>query len=68
MTLVYRLDSTVLAVRTLTNLHNERPTWLAHAHATLDAAVFGAYGWPADLADDKILARLLELNLEREPA
>ena len=57
-----------LAKRTLTNLYNERPTWLQHAHATLDAAVFDAYGWPADLADDKILARLLELNLEREPA
>jgi hypothetical protein len=26
------------------------------------------YGWPADLPDDEILARLLALNLEREPA
>jgi len=57
-----------LAKRTLTNLYNERPTWLANAHAALDAAVFDAYGWPADLADDKILAHLVELNLEREPA
>ena len=54
-----------LAKRTLTNLYNERPTWLANAHAKLDAAVFAAYGWPADLPDDELLTRLLKLNLER---
>jgi hypothetical protein len=27
--------------------------------------VSAAYGWPADLADDDLLARLLALNLER---
>ncbi len=54
-----------LKKRTLTNLYNERPAWLAHAHATLDAAVAAAYGWPADLSDDEILSRLLALNLER---
>jgi hypothetical protein len=26
-----------------------------------------AYGWPHDLTDDEMLARLLELNLSREP-
>ena len=31
----------------------------------LDAAVFDAYGWPHDLTDEEILARLLALNLER---
>ena len=51
--------------RTLTNLYNERPTWLDNAHRKLDEAVFAAYGWPADLSDDDILARLLALNLER---
>ena len=51
-----------LKVRTLTNLCNRRPTWLALAHEKLDAAVFAAYGWPADLADDEILGRLLESN------
>jgi type II restriction/modification system DNA methylase subunit YeeA len=56
-----------LASRTLTNLYNQRPTWLANAHASLDAAVLAAYVWPADLADSEILARLLALNLEREP-
>ena len=46
------LDPAELAVRTLTNLYNERPTWLANAHADLDRAVLAAYGWPADLADE----------------
>ncbi len=27
-----------------------------------------AYGWPADLGDEQILARLLALNQERELA
>jgi type II restriction/modification system DNA methylase subunit YeeA len=55
-----------LAARTLTNLYNERPTWLANAHADLDRAVLDAYGWPADLSNESILERLLDLNLERE--
>ncbi|MBE0503169.1 MAG: hypothetical protein IBX46_03485 [Desulfuromonadales bacterium] len=54
-----------LKKRTLTNLYNQRPQWLANAHAALDAAVAAAYGWPADLADDEVLARLLALNRER---
>jgi hypothetical protein len=54
-----------LPKRTLTNLSNEKPTWLKNAHRKLDEAVFAAYGWPADLSDDEILARLLELNLAR---
>ncbi|MCY3691497.1 MAG: hypothetical protein OXH30_05795, partial [Chloroflexi bacterium] len=62
------LNADQLRRRTLTNLYNEYPTWLAHAHATLDAAVAAAYGWPADLADGEVLERLLELNLERAGA
>ena len=54
--------------RTLTNLYNQRPTWLDNAHRTLDAAVANAYGWPADLPDGEILERLLALNLERAGA
>ena len=50
--------------RTLTNLYNQRPTWLDNAHAALDSAVSAAYGWPAGLADAEILERLLALNLE----
>jgi type II restriction/modification system DNA methylase subunit YeeA len=62
-------DSAVnLKKRTLTNLYNERPAWLANAHKRLDDAVFGAYGWPADLSEDELLAKLLALNLERATA
>ncbi|SMD06917.1 hypothetical protein SAMN06297251_12341 [Fulvimarina manganoxydans] len=55
----------ILKKRTLTNLYNERPAWLVNAHRALDEAVAGAYGWPADLSDDEILARLFALNQER---
>jgi len=54
--------------RTLTKLYNQRPTWLENAHRKLDAAVFAAYGWPQQIDDSELLARLLELNLQREPA
>ena len=54
-----------LKTRTLTNLYNQRPTWLDLAHRALDEAVFDAYGWPHDLTDDEILERLLALNLQR---
>ena len=59
------IDPADLAKRTLTNLYNQRPTWLANAHADLDAAVFAACGWPPNLTDTEILERLLHLNLER---
>ncbi len=61
-----------LKKRTLTNLYNARPQWLANAHAALDAAVADADGWGDDwragastgsgLTDDEILARLFRLN------
>jgi len=35
-----------LKKRTLTNVYNARPQWLADAHRDLDAAVAAAYGWP----------------------
>lgn len=57
-----------LSKRTLTNLYNQRPTWLAQAHAALNAAVAAAYGWAdwsAAMPDDEILRRLLALNLDR---
>ena len=57
-----------LTKRTLTNLYNAMPTWLANAHRDLDMAVAKAYGWddytPA-MTDEEILRRLLALNLER---
>lgn len=54
-----------LQKRTLTNLYNARPAWLAAAHHKLDEAVFAAYGWPPDISDADILTRLLALNHER---
>ena len=54
-----------LSRRTLTNLYNQRPTWLDLAYRRLDAAVAAAYDWTPDLPDDDILARLLELNRQR---
>ena len=59
-----------LKKRTLTNLYNARPQWLANAHAALDAAVADAYGWGDDwsarrLDDEEILARLFHLNQAR---
>jgi hypothetical protein len=54
-----------LKKRTLTNLYNERPTWLDLAHKKLDEAVAAAYGFSTDLTDEQILERLLKLNLER---
>ncbi len=50
---------------TLTNLYNQRPTWLDLAHQKLNQAALDAYAWPHDLTDDQILERLLALNLER---
>jgi len=47
-----------LKKRTLTNLYNERPTWLRLAHQRLDRAVLSAYAatdpageWPDDWAE-----------------
>ena len=62
-----------LKARTLTNLYNARPQWLANAHAALDAAVADAYGWGGDwragaLDDAEVLARLFRLNQARSRA
>ena len=62
----------ILKKRTLTNLYNERPAWLDHAHRDLDKAVAAAYGWTDwgrdGLPDDVILERLFKLNQERAKA
>ena len=51
-----------LKKRTLTNLYNERPQWLANTHEAIDAAVADAYGWASDISDDNALKELLKLN------
>ena len=45
----------------MTALYNENPPWLQTAHADLDAAA--AHAWPANLANDEILRRLVRLNV-----
>ena len=55
-----------LKKRTLTNLYNARPQWLADAHAALDAAVATAYGWDTDISEEDALERLLALNLQEK--
>lgn len=57
-----------LKKRTLTNLYNQRPSWLDTAHKELDMAVAKAYGWTDythHMSDAEILRRLLKLNLDR---
>ena len=54
-----------LKKRTLTNLYNQCPTWLDLAHKKLDEAVFAAYNWDPGTTDEQLLAKLLELNLQR---
>ena len=38
---------------------------MKECHDKIDVAVAEAYGWPADLSDDEILARLVALNKQR---
>ena len=61
-------SSEELKTRTLTNLYNTYPAWLAGAHHKLDEAVFAAYGWPTSLTNSELLERLLALNHERGAA
>ena len=59
----------LLRGRTLTALYNQRGkpegAWLDALHRALDEAVSAAYGWSANLSNDEILSRLLELNHAR---
>jgi hypothetical protein len=57
-----------LKKRTLTNLYNQRPSWLDSMHKELDLLIAEAYGWndyTPKMEDDEVLRRLLKLNLER---
>ena len=40
-------------------------TVLRELHDRLDAEVGAAYGWPADLSDSEIVARVVALNAQR---
>jgi len=70
MTGMYNVLEALRAGRELTakekSIHeNGLVSILKNLHDELDAAVADAYGWPADLADEDILARLVALNAER---
>jgi hypothetical protein len=60
--------ATKLKERTLTNLYNHRPQWLANAHEAVDRAVAAAYGWSEDISTEEALENLLALNLARAAA
>lgn len=51
--------------RTLTNLYNRRPQWLADAHLAIDSAVASAYGWETEISESDALKKLMQLNSER---
>jgi hypothetical protein len=55
-----------LRKRTLTNLYNQQPSWLAQAHERLDRTVHAAYGWDYPLEPGETLARLVAMNLSRK--
>ncbi|MDR1848830.1 MAG: class I SAM-dependent DNA methyltransferase [Zoogloeaceae bacterium] len=70
MTGLYNVLEAVREGRTLTSeeklIHdNGLVATLKSYHDDLDAAVCEAYGWPVDLPDEDILARLVALNAER---
>ena len=52
-----------LSKRTLTNLYNKRPAWLALAHKKLDPAVFAAYGWDPEISDEETLGEAPQAEL-----
>ena len=54
--------ATALKARTLTNLYNARPQWLADARAALDDAVATAYGWKEGIDEDDTMKELQLLN------
>ena len=54
-----------LKTRTLTNLYNARPQWLADAHVALGAAVATAYGWDEEIPISEALGEIMLRNLMR---
>lgn len=70
MTKLYNVHAKLKAGESLDNddrvIHDAGCVGVIHElHNEIDAAVAEAYGWPAKLSDDEILARLVTLNKER---
>lgn len=61
-------DPTQFAKVTRKSVSRSEIQELDDIHTALDHAVLTAYGWPTNLTDEEILARLLALNLERAGA
>lgn len=73
LTGLYNVLDALRAGRALTPAEHEvldagQVVVLQHLHDRLDAAVAGAYGWPADLPAAEIVARVVALNKERAAA
>lgn len=54
-----------LRSRTLTDLYNQKHSWLLAAHRELDEAVAAAYGISPAISDEDALSHLLTLNMQR---
>ena len=70
LTLLYNVLDAIRSGRALTPAERDvldagQVAVLRHLHDRLDAAVAAAYGWPADLAPDAIVERVVALNRER---
>ena len=70
LTALYNCLEALRAGRVLTDAERDihdagQVSILREWHDKLDKAVAGAYGWPAELADADIIARLVALNAER---
>ncbi|MGN6374120.1 MAG: type IIL restriction-modification enzyme MmeI [Sphingomonas sp.] len=70
LTGLYNLREKLVAGAALSEAEQDQRTRgrvdiIAELHDRIDAAVAEAYGWPADLSDEEIVARLVALNAER---
>ncbi|MHA6723192.1 class I SAM-dependent DNA methyltransferase [Sphingomonas sp. RS2018] len=70
LTTLYNLRDQVASNATLDMVGQDqrrrgRVDVIAELHRQIDAAVLAAYGWPAELTDEAMIARLVALNAER---
>jgi hypothetical protein len=70
LTTLYNLRDKIILGEALTPVEQDqrmrgRVDIIRELHDRIDAAVAEAYGWPADLSDEEIVARLVALNAER---
>lgn len=73
LTATYNVLAKLRAGRALVAAEQRVRAWsqadaLRELHAEIDALALAAYGWPDDLDDDGVIARLVALNRERAAA